>query len=445
MIMFGQACQYGSSADASELCAFYRGNDFSIDKNAEIALDKILAVTGMSKRFVLKECNEISNCVAISYNGIRYILYDKSFMEEIAKSTSSWSSLSIFAHEIGHHVNGHSLDLLIYAAEVVNAPSLAESRQMELEADEFSGFVMYKLGASLFQSQEAITLISTNKDDNYSTHPSKDKRLSAIAKGYNKAKMPNSNIAYSSGSSTLTADDYFYNTVNIDSDYQFEIDNYSRCLSLNPNYTAAYINRGVAYHNLGKDNEAIADYTRAIKLDPNFVEAFLNRGVSYYTLKNYNNAIIDYTRAIKLDPNYAEAYLDKGASYQKLGNYKEAIVNYTRAIKLDPNLVEAYYNRGSLIQQSKNYFDAIADFTSAIKIDPNYTSAYINRGVSYHMLARYNEAIADYTNAIKIDPDKAVSYGNRGLSKKSAGLLYCSDYKKACELGLEQYCNEMCK
>jgi len=37
-IGFGQACQYGSSTDASELCDFYRGNNFATYKNADIAV-----------------------------------------------------------------------------------------------------------------------------------------------------------------------------------------------------------------------------------------------------------------------------------------------------------------------------------------------------------------------------------------------------------------------
>ena len=181
MIGFGQSCQYGSTIDASEICDFYRGNNFATYKNADIAVNKILDVTGMSKRFVLQDCNDISNCVATSYKGIRYILYDRDFMDVIATNTNSWSSTSILAHEIGHHVNGHTLEL-------GEEGTLSESRQMELEADEYSGFVMYKLGASLSQAQEAIRLISTNKDDSYSTHPSKDKRLRAIEKGYSSAE-----------------------------------------------------------------------------------------------------------------------------------------------------------------------------------------------------------------------------------------------------------------
>ena len=180
IICFGQGGYYDENkSDVSKLCDFYRGNSFASNTSADNALDRILRVTGMSKRFVLYPCSNIDNCLATSYKGIRYILYDKYFMQEIANNTGSWSKISILAHEVGHHVNGHSIDLLSIASGQIDAPSLKESRQMEIEADEYSGFVMQKLGASLSQAQAAINKYGTHGDDSYSTHPSKDKRLAA--------------------------------------------------------------------------------------------------------------------------------------------------------------------------------------------------------------------------------------------------------------------------
>jgi len=311
MIGFGQACQYGSSADASELCDFYQARSFSTYRNADIALDKILDVTGMAKRFVLKECNDISNCLATTYKGIRYILYDRDFMDAIATRTNSWSSISILAHEIGHHVNGHTLG---------GETTLSESRQMELEADEYSGFVMFTLGASLSQAQEAIRLISTNDDDSYSTHPARDKRLRAIERGYNKAKGQGSNNDNSTNSSTLTAEDYFYKAYNNKSDWQYQIDNYTKCLRIDPEFTAAYYNRGIAYKKLGNYNDAISDYSRAIRIDPDYAAAYYNRGNAYgLGLGKFEDAIADFTRVIRIDPDYASAYQNRGLAKAGLG------------------------------------------------------------------------------------------------------------------------------
>ena len=449
MIGFGQACQYGSSTDASSICNFYQSRNFATYRNADIALDKILDVTGMSKRFVLKECNDISNCLATTYKGIRYILYDRDFMDAIATRTNSWSSTSILAHEIGHHVNGHTLG---------EESTLSESRQMEIEADEYSGFVMFKLGASLSQAQEAIRLISTNADDSYSTHPKLSKRLKAIERGYNKAKGQVSNNDYSN--STLTAEDYFYKAYTNESDYQYQIDNYTKCLSLDPNYgesdgAITYYNRGLAYDKLENYEDAISDYTRSIRIDPDYAAAYINRGAAYDKLENYENAIADYTRALRINPDYALAYYNRGIGKENLG--LPYCSDYKRACDLgDEDGCEWYYKQcqgtnNSSSLTAEDYFDKaynnesdwqykIDNYTKCLRIDPDYTAAYINRGNAYYNLKNNEDAIADYTRAIRIDPDEGLAYKNRGIAKEAAGLSYCSDYKSACDLGNEDGC-----
>lgn len=179
------AQDYGNDAEALELCTTLQSNSFSSDLDADNALDRILSVVGLSKNFVLSPCSDINNAVAVSYKGVRYILYDPQFMSMLSSNTSNWTNLFILAHEVGHHVNGHSLDLVLYAGDIVDAPELEKKRQQELEADEFAGFVLAKLGASLSQTTSSVSKLS-NEDDTYSTHPKRDKRIASIRKGWNR-------------------------------------------------------------------------------------------------------------------------------------------------------------------------------------------------------------------------------------------------------------------
>ena len=73
--------------------------------------------------------------------------------------------MSILAHEVGHHINGHTLGASM---------SAYENRIQELEADEFSGFVMQKIGATLEQAIDAIASLASSGDDSYSSHPNKE-------------------------------------------------------------------------------------------------------------------------------------------------------------------------------------------------------------------------------------------------------------------------------
>ena len=98
---------FGQTKEELELCLAMQSSNFMTDSEAENALDKILNTIGASKNFVLTPCSEINNAAATSYKGIRYILYDKEFMQLINSRTNNWSSLAIIAQGVGHHINGH--------------------------------------------------------------------------------------------------------------------------------------------------------------------------------------------------------------------------------------------------------------------------------------------------------------------------------------------------
>jgi hypothetical protein len=113
-------------------------------------------------------------------DNLRYIVYDKDFMDGIARSVgTNWTHTMILAHEIGHHLNGHTL-------RQVNKE---EQRAEELEADEFAGFILGKLGATLDEAVAAMDGLNhpTCEDEYLSDHPCKEKRVAAIKTGWAKA------------------------------------------------------------------------------------------------------------------------------------------------------------------------------------------------------------------------------------------------------------------
>ena len=179
-----QNLDYNNGYEAIRICSAIQGNNFASEKAADNALDKILSVIGASKRFVLQECSNINNAVALTFNGVRYIMYDPEFMSMLNYS-DDWSNMFILAHEVGHHINGHSVDAILGANGMGQETSLTTKRIQELEADEFAGFVLGRLGANLSQAQSAIISISNTGDDSYSTHPNRTKRLAAVKKGFN--------------------------------------------------------------------------------------------------------------------------------------------------------------------------------------------------------------------------------------------------------------------
>ena len=402
---------FGQTKEELQLCLAMQSSNFMSDSEAENALDKILNTIGASKNFVLTPCSEINNAAATSYKGIRYILYDKEFMQLINSRTNNWSSLAILAHEVGHHINGHALDITMYAGGVVEAKSLANKRKQELEADEFAGFVMAKLGADL-NSALSFTNIFTDKDDTYSTHPSKSKRVNAVRKGFNKAGG-NSSVA---------------NTNNTPTEYTRKNTNMS---------VEEYVNRGIERRDSNNYNGAISDFTAAIRIKPDYDFAYFQRAYAKDELKDYYGAIEDLSKAIDLDPDYAMAYYNRGNAKVDLKDYYGAISDYSKAIELDPDDASTYYNRGTNKSKLKDYYGAIEDYSKAIELKPDYAYAYYNRGYAKYELKDYYGAISDYSKAIEINPDYTNAYNNRGFAKYNLNDIdgACKDVRIAVSLG----------
>ncbi len=100
---------------------------------------------------------------------------------------------------------------------------------------------------------------------------------------------------------------------------------------LNPVYADAYITRGAAYSDKGRQEKAIEDFNKAIILDPGVAICYYNRGISYYAQGDYEKALQDYTKAIALKSNEADFYFSRGDAHYRLGNKGQAISDFQKA------------------------------------------------------------------------------------------------------------------
>lgn len=153
---------------------------FASDTDADDAMKLIMKYTGLPSNFTIKAAN-VPNAAAILYEDKRFILYNQYFMVRIKDETKTdWAALSILAHEIGHHLSGHTLD---------NQGSRPDK---ELEADRFAGFILYKMGATMEQARSAMDALAS--ETGTPTHPPKSARLAATTNGWLEAEHQNEEV-----------------------------------------------------------------------------------------------------------------------------------------------------------------------------------------------------------------------------------------------------------
>ena len=136
-------------------------------------IERILDAVDRTANFEIRQAN-VENAAAVAYGGKRYVLYNPNFINALDRRTGNqWASISVLAHEVGHHLYGHTVS------------GQGSRPATELEADEFSGYALRKMGASLADAQATMNLIANENAS--ATHPGRSSRLSAIENGWNSA------------------------------------------------------------------------------------------------------------------------------------------------------------------------------------------------------------------------------------------------------------------
>ena len=410
-----ELCQTVQNAliSKSSLLSTSKFNKTFSDERAYKALDKILFQIGASRdRFIIQSCSNINNALAVQLGGVRYILYDPNFIEDVANDddNSSWGQMFILAHEVGHHINNHSLDLLI--ADDLESETKRKQRQQELDADIFAAFVIAKLGGDYEEIVSVIKTISDNENDQKSTHPNLDKRLDAVKVGYNRGVSNNSQN--------------FYNPTNLQT-------------------AEEYFNRALLNELKGNYDKAIYDYTKAINIDPFYYNAIYRRGITKREKEDYFGSIKDFTKLSDIYPDMYKPYSEIGSNYYDIGDYNSAVSFLTISIKKKDKAIKSgdfnnfnesdaenyhltYYNRGQAYLKLRMYDEAYDDFSYIIYLQESFDKAYSQISQIYILRKEYYQALSSLNKAIEHNSTNSKNYFNRAVILGILHQLYLDDY-----------------
>jgi|GEM_PF-2479993 len=471
---------YNNSKNAAELCTEYKSSSFLSNAEADNALSKILSVVGASKRFIVAPCEDINNALAIIDDGMRYILYDPEFINSISQTSNYWANMSILAHEVGHHINGHTLGASV---------SAYENKIQELESDEFSGFVMQKIGSTLEQATDAIASIASSGDDTYSSHPNKERRIKAITKGFNNAK----NNSFITEKKITDWEEYYFrgNEKYEAENFQGAIEDYTESIRLKPDMNT-YLKRALAKEDIDDISGAKFDLLRSIEIEPNLWKSHYHLGRILYRLNDYYgtlsafssyfdlveitgdyydiwsghfmaksffyegfyNKSLEYMNIILDDLDYKSKideedhflfFLFRGKIYLKLENYELSKKDFETASELNPKDAVIKELMGDAYAGEKNYNKALELYNQALELDSEKYSIYQYRAYIYEALEDYFMALLDMNEAIKHAPDYGYLYFKRGEYHFKMGNKEnaCSDWLIGREKGDSESYNKL--
>jgi tetratricopeptide (TPR) repeat protein len=334
-------------------------------------IDSFLLDSGLENNFVLKECPSLNTSTAAMidpYYGTmeRYVTFPENLLDNWKHYTSiNWRYFGQLMHAIGHQLFRHTLIIGL------------DNSNEELIADEFSGYMLASMGASLKQSFSALQFFKS-ETLKHAIFPKVDVRKEAIAKGWDKFKSGISSQEFSlpflPASMEIREEKIYagmdfkervleYNragrAMNI-GDYdnallQYEdlVDNGINFLS-KTNQQSIFRNLGFIYFAKKNETRALEYFNIALELDPRDMISLLKLIEIRKKRGEIEEALALLKKALKIRSRNATLYLDFGDTSLLHGDVKYAIVAYNRALILQPKLVNARINLAKIYIKEGN-------------------------------------------------------------------------------------------
>ena len=190
---------------------------------------------------------------------------------------------------------------------------------------------------------------------------------------------------------------------------------------------------------IGSIDKSIEYFTKAISLAPDFSLAYLFRGLARMEQEKFDDAIDDFSKIIEINPRYVPAYESRGEAKKAKGDLKGAEQDFLlakqerekgdyqleiidAAILAKPKNDGLYLERARYKFQKEDYVGAIQDYDKYLELvgELKNTFIYKFRALAKREIGDIEGAMADYTLAIEQYPSEE-AYIERARFKEEIG------------------------
>jgi tetratricopeptide (TPR) repeat protein len=199
---------------------------------------------------------------------------------------------------------------------------------------------------------------------------------------------------------------------NLHRNYDEAISCLNAALTIRPDSDQAHYNLALAFSGQGKTAQAVAEYRAALKINPRHDKALVNLGATLAQQGDLTNAISLYQRALEIAPDNPYAHNALGGALESQGKLDDAVRQYSAALQIQPNLVEAHENLAVLLAGHGHFDDARSNFEAAIKLRPNDPALHLEFANTSFAAGDLDTAVTEYSNALKLQPGNLAAHYN---------------------------------
>lgn len=185
------------------------------------------------------------------------------------------------------------------------------------------------------------------------------------------------------------------------------------------------VDEGIAYHDKGDYEGAIARYDKALQLDIDNLSALAEKAMSSLSLEKYDDAIQCCQKAIEKHPgdkSLKTVYVSYGNACDGLKKTDKSIEIYDEGIKLFPDFYQLYFNKGITLASVKKYDEAIICFQKSALLNPKHASSHNALARLLNIKGKRIPSLLAYSRFLIIEPQSKRAIENlAGLQKIMKG------------------------
>jgi len=153
---------------------------------------------------------------------------------------------------------------------------------------------------------------------------------------------------------------------------------FERALELDPSHVKSHINLTRVLLETGRPDYALVQAGEALNIDSESGTALRLRGVAYHRLGKIEEAIDAYRHAIRINDTDAWSMNNLGLLLIEQGRVDEALPALARAVELREDVAVFFNNLGMALEQTIRFRAAEENYAKALAIDEAHEKAYAN-------------------------------------------------------------------
>ncbi len=204
-------------------------------------------------------------------------------------------------------------------------------------------------------------------------------------------------------------------------DFAGAIKHFTLATDAYPKSSTVWFNLGLAYQQMGDDENAVKYYNAALQIEPAYARPVINKAAIYANKLEYNRAI-DVCEKFLEENTKDKAVLSAVAGfYLKKLDFLKAIESVRKILIQEPANVDALKNLGMIYLLKKDLGLATMVTTNSYTLNPNDAGISNNRGVIFHAQGDDSLAMFYYSSAIGSDQANKAANFNVGSMAMSYG------------------------